>query len=253
MHRLCLIVSLALATCVAAAARAEQATIAAAANFAAPLEELKKAFEASGPHRLMISSGSTGQLYAQIGNGAPYDVLLSADREHVDRLIADGRAEREPRFTYAVGKLVLWTRATERYSPLTLDALKRSDWRWLAIANPELAPYGLAARQALGKLGLWEAVQPKLVRGASIAQTFAMAETQNADLAFVALAQAVAYGRPAAYVEVPSELYEPIRQDAALLSPGAANAAARAFLDYLRSADGLRVIERFGYGVPSAP
>jgi molybdate transport system substrate-binding protein len=236
----------------AGAARAAETTVAVAANFTAAIEELKDAFEAQSEHRLMISSGSTGQLFAQISNGAPFDVLLSADVEHVDRLIADGRAAADGRFTYAIGKLVLWTRATDRYAPLSVDVLRRDDWRWLAIANPKLAPYGAAAQQALERLGLWTALQPKLVRGESIAQTFAMAETRNADLAFVALAQAIAYPRPAAYVEVPAELYEPIRQDAVLLNRGAANPAAHAFLAFLQSAAAIRVIERFGYAVPGA-
>jgi molybdate transport system substrate-binding protein len=251
--RLSSVIAVVLALVIAPAAHAAQVTVAAAANFAAPLEQLQRAFEARGEHRLMISSGSTGQLYAQIANGAPFDVLLSADAEHVDRLIADGRALREPRFTYAIGKLVLWTRAADRYAPLSLAVLERTDWRWLAIANPELAPYGLAAQQALEKLGLWLTLQAKLVRGESIAQTFAMAATSNADLALVALAQAVAYKQPAAYIELPGDLYEPIRQDAALLRPGAANPAARAFLDYLRSPEAIRTIETFGYDVPAAP
>jgi molybdate transport system substrate-binding protein len=242
-----------LALAIGTAAHAAQVTVAVAANFVAPLEQLKKTFEARGEHRLMISSGSTGQLNAQIANGAPFDVLLSADVEHVDRLIADGRALRESRFTYAIGKLVLWTRAADRFAPLSLAALERTDWRWLAIANPELAPYGLAAQQALEKLGLWTTLQARLVRGESIAQTFAMAETRNADLALVALAQAVAYKQPAAYIELPADLYEPIRQDAALLVRAAGNPAARALLDYLRSPEAIRAIESFGYDVPAAP
>ena len=146
-------------------------------------------------HRLVITSGSTGQLYAQITNGAPFDVLLSADREHVDMLLAAGLGDGEQHFTYAIGKLALWTRDVEKFEPLALTALSRSDYRWLAIANPELAPYGLAAEQTLRKLGLWEALQIRIVRGQSIAQTFAMAETRNADLAFVALSQVVAYAQ----------------------------------------------------------
>jgi molybdate transport system substrate-binding protein len=230
-------------------ARAESVTIAVAANFTAPLEALQQLFAQSSDHRVVITSGSTGQLYAQITNGAPFDVLLSADREHVDMLIGAGLADRSLRFTYAIGKLALWTRDIEKFKPLELSALSRSDYRWLAIATPELAPYGLAAEQTLRKLGLWDGLQTRIVRGQSIAQTFAMAESRNADLAFVALSQVIAYPEPAAHFEVPADLYEPILQDAVLLEHGADNAAARAFLSFLRAADARRVIEQFGYGI----
>jgi molybdate transport system substrate-binding protein len=243
-----------LAACAAASAAADTATIAVAANFAAPAEALQRIFEQQTPHRLKFTSGSTGQLYAQIANGAPFDALLAADREHVDQLVAAGLADESLRFTYAVGKLALWTRATAELSPLDLRTLARSDYRWLAIANPELAPYGLAAEQALRKLGLWDSLQGRIVRGESIAHTFAMAETRNADLALVALSQVIAYKGEAASFEIPAELYAPIRQDAVLLKRADGNAAARGFLVFLRSADALRVIDGFGYGIePSAP
>lgn len=234
---------------VAFGAHAESATIAVAANFTVPAEALQKLFEQSGEHRLAITSGSTGQLYAQITNGAPFDVLLSADREHVAMLIGAGLADGALHFTYAIGKIALWTRDVEKFKPLDLTALSRSDYRWLAIANPKLAPYGLAAEQTLRRLDLWEALQNRIVRGESIAQTFAMAETRNADLAFVALSQVIAYRQPAAHFEVPADLYEPILQDAVLLERGAGNAAARAFLSFLKTPDATRVIEQFGYGI----
>ena len=237
-------------------AHADDATIAVAANFAAPAEALQKLFEQRTPHHLKFTSGSTGQLYAQIANGAPLDALLSADREHVDQLISAGLADSSLRFTYAVGKLALWTRDTDKFKPLDLKSLERGDYRWLAIANPELAPYGLAAEQALRMLGLWDSLQSRIVRGESIAQTFALAETRNADLAFVALSQVIAYKdqNAAASFEVPQELYAPIDQDAALLKRASANAAARGFLQFLREPDALRVIQGFGYGTgPAAP
>ena len=236
----------------AGAAWAESATIAVAANFTAPVEALQKLFEGDGEHRLVITSGATGQLYAQITNGAPFDLLLSADREHVDMLVAAGLGDGKQQLTYAIGKLALWTRDVEKFEPLALTTLSRTDYRWLAIANPELAPYGLAAEQTLRKLGLWEPLQSRLVRGESIAQTFAMAETRNADLAFVALSQVIAYARPAAHVEVPPDLYEPIGQDAVLLKHGIGNAAAQAFLRFLRTSDATQVIEQFGYATPAA-
>lgn len=243
---------LAATTLLVAASRAlaESATIAVAANFLAPLEALEPLFEEATDHELVIVSGSTGQLYAQIVNGAPFDVLLSADAEHAERLVAEALAEAPTRFTYAVGRLALWTRAGERFAPLGVDTLKRSDFRWLAIANPELAPYGLAAQQTLTKLGLWDSLQPRIVRGQSIAQTFAMAETRNADLALVALAQAKVYQGVANYLEIPSELHAPLRQDVVLITRARDNAAARAFVEWLRSARATSVIASFGYTTP---
>jgi molybdate transport system substrate-binding protein len=233
-------------------AAADTATIAVAANFVPPLEELEKAFERRGAHALTIVSGSTGQLYTQVVNGAPFDVFLSADAEHVQLLVSAKLADPGTRFTYAVGKLALFTRDTDKFAPLTLDTLGRTDYRWLAIGNPDLAPYGLAAEQTLRKLGLWDALQPRLVRGQNIAQTFAMAETRNADLAFVSLSQAMAYTGTAARFVVPPELYDPIRQEAVLLAHASGNVAARAFLSFLAGADAAEVIERFGYAVQGA-
>jgi molybdate transport system substrate-binding protein len=248
-----LLAALALLPLGPAAVQAESTTVAAAANFITPLEALKPAFEGRSGHTLTIVAGSTGQLYAQILNGAPFDVLLSADQEHPEMLVAAGHGDASQRFTYARGKLVLWTRDAERFEPLSLDTLRRTDYRWLAIANPDLAPYGLAARRVLEGLGLWDTLQDRLVRGQNIAQTFAMAETRNADLALVALSQAIAYSaHPAAYVEIREDLHEPIRQDAILLRRASGNAAARAFLDFLRSAEAARVIEGAGYAVPRA-
>ncbi len=236
------------------AARADEATIAVAANFATPAEALQKLFEQRTPHRLKLTSGSTGQLYAQIANGAPLDALLSADREHVDQLVAAGLADGSLRFTYAVGKLVLWTRDTAKFVPLDLKSLARTDYRWLAIANPELAPYGLAAEQALRKLGLWDSLQSRIVRGESIAQTFALADTRNADLALVALSQVISYKSKdaAASFEVPQELYDAIDQDAVLVKRASGNAAARGFLEFLREPDAVSVIRGFGYDTAPA-
>ncbi|HJR70577.1 MAG TPA: molybdate ABC transporter substrate-binding protein [Gammaproteobacteria bacterium] len=232
-------------------ALADSATIAVAANFLAPLEALEPLFEEATGHELVLVAGSTGQLYAQIVNGAPFDVLLSADAEHAQRLVADGLAEAPTRFTYAVGRLALWTRDGERFAPLGVETLRRSDYRWLAIANPELAPYGLAAQQTLTKLGLWDSLQSRIVRGQSIAQTFAMAETRNADLGLVALSQVITYQDVAAYFEIPPELHAPLRQDAVLLARAHDNAAARAFVAWLRNTPGAaEVVASFGYAKP---
>jgi molybdate transport system substrate-binding protein len=142
---------------------------------------------------------------------------------------------------------VLFTRDPRTFTPLGLDTLRRRDFRWLAIANEELAPYGLAAQQTLQALGLWDTLQPRLVRGQSIAQTFALAETRNADLAFVAMSQAIAYGDPTAYFPVPEQLHAPLRQDAVLLAHGRENVAAREFLKFLRSAAATKTMADFGY------
>ncbi len=231
---------------------ADTATVAVAANFLAPLQALQGAFEQSGHHELVLVSGSTGQLYAQITNGAPFDVLLAADQETVAKLVAAGLGDGSTRFTYAVGTLVLFTRDAEKFAPLELDSLRRADFRWLAIANPKLAPYGLAAQQTLEALGLWERLQPRLVRGQSIAQTFTLAETRNADLAFVALSQVIGYREPSAYTTVPEPLHTPLRQDAVRLRHGRDNVAARAFLTFLHGAAAAKTIADFGYR-PGAP
>lgn len=243
---------LAATTLLAGAGRAlaESATIAVAANFLAPLEALVPLFEEATGHELVLVAGSTGQLYAQIVNAAPFDVLLSADAEHAERLVADGLAEPPTRFTYAVGRLALWTRDGERFAPLGVETLRRGDYRWLAIANPALAPYGLAAKQTLTELGLWDSLQARIVRGQSIAQTFAMAETRNANLALVALSQALSYQGVAAYFEIPPELHAPLRQDAVLLTRARGNAAARAFVEWLRTPRAAEVIAGFGYTTP---
>jgi len=227
--------------------RAESATVAVAANFVKPLETLKAGFERDTPHRLVLASGSTGQLYAQIASGAPFDVLLAADREHVRRTVEAGLGEGDTAFTYAIGRLALFAHDTSR-APLSMSKLGAKDYRWLAIANPSLAPYGAAAEQALRALGMWQPLQPRIVRGQSVAQTFAMAATGNADYALVALSQAVAYDDAATYIEVPADLYEPIRQDAVLLRHGKDNAAARAFLEFLHGSAASGVIREFGYG-----
>jgi molybdate transport system substrate-binding protein len=231
-------------------ASADSATVAVAANFLGPLELLQQEFEANGEHTLVLASGSTGQLYTQVTNGAPFDVFLSADEEHVNRLLDAGLAAAGTRFTYAIGKLALFTRNVQKFRPLDLKTLERADFRWLAIAHPDLAPYGLAARQTLTALGLWDALQPRIVRGQSIAQTFAMAETRNADLALVAQSQVLAYSGVAASYEVPAELHDALRQDAVLLVRAEHNAAARAFLAFLASDNAARIIESQGYRRP---
>lgn len=231
-------------------ARAETALAAVAANFAETAEALVPLFREATGHDLTLTTGSTGKLYAQIGAGAPFDLLLSADAATPARLLAEGNAVEGSDFTYAVGRLTLWSTDPDRIEGNGRAALEDPDLRFLAIANPDLAPYGVAAREALQSLELWEALQPKIVMGQNIGQTNSMVVTGAAELGFVALS-AVLSPRTAikgSRWDVPQALFNPIRQDAVLLDPGADNAAARAFLVFLRSPEAAAVIDRFGYG-----
>ena len=230
-------------------ASGEQATVAVAANFAWPMAELEAAFEAGGAHGLTTVSGSTGQLYSQIVNGAPYDIFLAADQARPRELFLGGLADGSP-FTYAIGRLVLWTRDPELASNLSPDTLRDGPFRRLAIANPILAPYGVAARKTLQFMKLWEPLQSKIVFGENVGQAFAMAETRNAELGLVALSAAVAYSGSAAYAAVPSEYHSPIRQDAILLNRGRDNPAALAFIGFLQGADAGRIIAAAGFELP---
>jgi molybdate transport system substrate-binding protein len=227
---------------------AESVTVAVAANFARPLRALQAEFESATGHDITAVSGATGQLYAQIVGGAPFDVLLAADQDRPRRLVEAGFAEPGNRFTYAAGRLALWSADPDRVHESMLDDLGHRDFRWLAIANPEVAPYGRAAQQVLDRLGAWETVERRLVRGQSVAQTFAFIATGNAEIGFVALSQALAYESTASYVVVPAELHDPIRQDAVLLRRGETKAGARDFMTFLRGPAAVRLIERFGYG-----
>ena len=238
---------LVLALALAGPARADTALIAAAANFAEPLKRLAAAFAAESGHRIEISTGSTGALAAQIRNGAPFTLFLAADEERPALLEAEGLTVPGTRFTYATGRLVLWGPDSRWLIADPATALVDPQLRYLAIANPELAPYGRAAKQALTALGLWERVQPKLVRGEDIAQTFQFVASGNAELGFVALSQVL--DRSGSRWDVPRDLYAPIRQQAVLLQRGKNNAAAKAFLDFLRSEAGKAIIRDAGYDV----
>jgi len=239
---------LALFSCSSAA---EEAQVAVAANFAAPARLLAERFSRDTPDRISVSIGSTGKFYAQIRNGAPFDAFLAADDETPQRMEKEQLAVAGSRFTYALGKLVLWSP-----KPDLIDAkgqiLRGGVFKRLAIANPKLAPYGAAAVQAMEKLGVWPSLRGKLVLGENVAQTLQFIASGNADLGFVALSQVSEGGRPPAgsHWRVPQALYEPIRQDAVLLARGSGNAAARAFLQYLRGAAAREVIRASGYDLP---
>lgn len=226
-------------------AGAGEVHVAVAANFAEPAREIASAFEALTGHETLLSFGSTGQLYAQITQGAPFDVFLAADQERPRRAIAEGYAVEGTDFTYALGALVLWSADGGRASDAA--ALKAGDFNRLAIANPVTAPYGKAAIQVLDGLGLVEELEPKLVRGNNIAQAFQFVETGNAELGFVAASQLAGWQASSGWV-VDTALYDPIRQDAVLLVEGDETEAARKFLTFLQGAEAAAIIERFGYG-----
>lgn len=221
--------------------------IAVAANFTDTAGKLVAQFEASSGHRVRASFGSTGKLYAQIRHGAPFEVFMAADSEHPRLLEAEGRGVATTRFTYATGKLVLWSRNADTLAD-PLAYLTASGPDRVAIGNPKTAPYGIAAMETLAALGLTGPISKRLVRGDSIAQTFQFVATGNADAGFVALAQVRAWqGEPGSLWLVPQELYRPIRQQAILLSKGADNPAARAWLAFLASPPARAIIAKDGY------
>lgn len=230
------------------AARADTVPVAVAANFTAPMQKIAAAFEADTGHRVELSFGATGKFYAQISHGAPFQVLLAADDTTPARLEREGRAVAHTRFTYAIGTLVLWS-AQPGYVDAQGAVLKTGDFKHLALANPKLAPYGLAATQVLDKLGLTAQLQPRCVQGENIAQTFQFVATGNAPLGFVALSQVMEDGkiRTGSAWQVPASLHDPIRQDAVLLLPGKDAPAARALMNYLRSDKARAVVQAYGY------
>lgn len=232
------------------ALHAAQAQVAVAANFAEPIKAIAAVLEKTTGHTLQVTVGATGRLYAQIRNGAPFDVLLAADTRAPEQLETNGLAQPGSRFTYATGKLVLWSA-----DPARVDArgavLKTEGFRKLAIANPKTAPYGAAAVDVMDKLGLTAALTPKLVQGESIGQTYNFAFTGNAEIAFVAMSQVLEGGRlkSGSMWVVPQNLYAPIRQDAVLLRRAANNEAARALMKLLQSPNIKDLIRSYGYDI----
>lgn len=251
MLRLTTLVFCAFAACSAGTAYGDEALVAVAASFVAPMNAVAAAIEADTEHAVTVVSGSTGGLYAQIVHGAPFDVFVAADAERPRLLEESGHGLLGTRATVALGKLVLFSTDAELIRASGLDALRRDSVGRIAIANPRVAPYGVAAQQTLAALDLWQTLQPKLVRGESVAQTYAMTATANAELGLVALSQVVAAGDNAFHVTVPEELYAPIRQDMIVLAKARNNAAALAVHDLLRSARGRALIASFGYGLPA--
>jgi molybdate transport system substrate-binding protein len=229
-------------------AQAGEVSVAVAANFAMPMQKIAAAFEQSTGHHAVLAFGSTGRFYAQVKAGAPFQVLLAADAGTPAKLESEGFAVRGSRFTYATGRLVLWS-LTPGLVDGRGDVLRQPGTGKIAIADPRLAPYGAAAMQAIGKLGLTTALQPRLVVADNIAQAYQFANTGNAQLGFLALSQVMLDGRigtGSAWL-VPQSLHAPIRQDAVLLNPGKGNPAAAALLDFLRGDAARAIILAHGY------
>lgn len=243
----CLLVCLAGA---ASSVRADEISVAVAANFTAPMQAIAAGFEKETGHKVLAAYGATGKFYAQIRNGAPFEVLLTADEETPARLIKENAAVAGSQFTYAIGKLVLWSA-----KPAIVDGagavLKAGGFNHLAIANPKLAPYGAAAVEVMKGLGVYASVQPKIVTGESIAQTHQFISTGNALLGFVALSQVLKDGKidGSSWI-VPATLYAPIRQDAVILEKGKGKPAAEALMKYLKSDKARAIIQSFGYALP---
>ena len=238
---------------------AAESTIAVASNFTLVMQEIVQRFQQETPHRIHPAYASSGKLYAQIYHGAPYDAFLSADQDKPQRLIQQGLAIPSSAFTYAEGRLALWSA-----NPLTVDSqgsvLTSGAFNKLALANPKLAPYGVAAVQTLNHLGLQEATRPLWVQGENIGQTYQFVRSANAQLGFVALSQIQRpqIQQPQATIEgsqiplgsawiVPNEFYSPIKQDAVLLQRGHNNPATLALLDYLKTPDIQALIASYGY------
>ena len=230
---------------------AEDATVAVAANFRAALDDLVEVFESSTPHSITVVSGSTGKLYAQIVNGAPFDIFLAADQERPLLLEASGHAVSGSRFTYATGRLALLVRSREFLADGLAQTASGAAIRKFAIANPALAPYGVAAEEVLAALGAWETVAEKIVLGENVGQAFIMVDTGNAEAGLVALSNVLARdgGFPSAYHPVPPDYHAPIRQDGVLLVHGAGNAAATGFLAFLASDVARDMMVSLGYGL----
>jgi molybdate transport system substrate-binding protein len=230
---------------------AGEVTVAVASNFLSPFKQLLPVFQKQSGHTVRTVSGSTGKLYAQILHGAPFDVFLAADSERPRLLEKNGQAVPATRFTYAQGKIVLWSADPRRIAADGKNILHRRNFKHLALANPKTAPYGKAAYTTLKKLNLWKSISPTLVQGENISQTFQFVATGNAEVGFVALSQVL---DPRLKIKgsqwiVPEHLYDAIDQDAVLLTRGQSQPAARALLQFLKSDTARKLIQSYGYGL----
>ena len=228
---------------------ASEVNVAVAANFSAPMARIAAAFEQDTGHKALLSFGSTGKFYAQIKNGAPYQVLLAADQETPAKLEQEGQTIAGSRFTYAVGKLALWSRQSGLVDDKG-EVLRKGNFEKIAIADPRLAPYGAAALEVIEQLGLTTALKPKIVLGENISMAYQFVVTGNAALGFVALSQIQSDGKiqeGSAWI-IPTSLHAPIKQDAVALANSNVNPAAAALLAYLKSDKAKAIIKGFGYG-----
>jgi molybdate transport system substrate-binding protein len=236
----------ALLTSLVAQAQAEVTHVAVAANFTEPAQEIAALFKQKTGHEAVLVFGASGTFYTQITHGAPFEVFLSADTERPHAAIDSGFAVPDSLFTYAIGKLVLWSRVVDVTNGEA--ALRADNFSKLSIANPVAAPYGTAAVETMKALGVYETLKPKIVQGDSIAQAFQFVDTKNAEVGFVALSQlhGVTVGTR---WEVPPSLHAPIRQGAVLLKTGANSEASKAFLAFLHTPEARAIIEQFGYAL----
>jgi len=234
-------------------AGAAEVQVAVAANFTAPMQKIAADFEAKTGHKAVLTFGTVGKFSAQMKAGAPFEVLVSSDRETPDALVRDGLAIGETRFTYAIGKLALWS-ATPGVVDDKGEVLRSRPFQHLALANPKLAVYGAAGQVVMKKLGVWEAIEPKLVTAENISQAYQFVASGNAELGFVAFSQIVG---PDGKVTkgstwmVPADLYPPLAQDVILLAPGKDSAAAKALVEYLGTAEARAIIRSYGYDLPN--
>ena len=230
-----------------AAAWAAETQVAVAANFTEPAKEIAAAFKARSGHTAVLSFGSSGQFYAQIAHGAPYEVFLSADAERPAAAERDGLGVAGSRFTYAIGRLVLYSK-----TPGLVDGagavLSSGRFTKLSIADPTAAPYGVAAVQTMQKLGVYDAIKPRIVKGGSITQAYQFVDTGAAELGFVALSQVIAVAGGSRWL-VPAADHAPIDQQAILLGRGRNRPAAKAFLAFLRTPAAASIIRKYGYEV----
>lgn len=228
---------------------ASEIRVATASNFSETLKTLAQYFERKTAHKVTVISGSTGKLYAQIKHGAPFDAFFSGDIKRAELLDEQNIAVADSRFTYAVGKLVLWSPATD-YIDQQGKVLREKQYHYLAIANPKLAPYGKAAQELLHKLNLWDSLQGRMVRGENIGQTLQFVKSGNAQLGLVAYSQIkrAEHSIEGSFWEVPETFYTPIKQQAVLLKD---NEPTREFYTFVKSSEARTIIRSFGYSIGS--
>ncbi len=249
MHQIFFITTMFLFTSFFSLAQAGEVQVAVASNFISPLKIIKAQFEKETGHRMTVISGSTGKLFAQVKHGAPFDLLLAADALRPRILEEEGFAVRGSRFTYAVGRLTLWSANPNQINGEGAEIFQHRTFNHLAMANPKTAPYGRAAVQALKKLGIWKQVKGKVVQGENIGQAFQFVATENAELGFVALSQTLdpKNKHKGSRWDVPPDLYDPIYQDLVLLKRAKDNPAAKAFASFIRGPAARKTITDYGY------